>query len=154
MSIRPLALATLAFAVLACSSAPPPEVAVLSAGPDARSFPLVQYGTGFFGGTKSVGEGQLEIGSDGLVWTSTRDRDRNLALRPEVISRIWLTCASRAGDNLCLDLGVETLTGNEYHFRERNWEGGANSAILDAFGYAKSIYPRVRFDERAVEDFR
>lgn len=152
--LRHVTLLTILLLATACASAPQ-DAAVVTAGDNARTFEgLIRFGTGFFGGPKSIGEGRMEVGPEGLLWHHDRDDGRNLALRPEVISRVWLTCASRASENLCLDLGVETLTGGEYHFRDRNWEGGANTMILDAYEHLRATYSQVRFDRRAVEDFR
>ncbi len=134
-----------------CASAPQRDPAV-TAGENARSFSgLQEMGTGFFGGTRVRGTGQLEIGSGGALWTNSSDSGRSFALRPEVISRVWLTCASRPSENLCLDLGIQTLTGNEYHFRDVNWEGGVNREILDAYEHMRTLYPQARFDRRAVD---
>lgn len=153
--VRSVSIGTIILMMIACASAPPQDSAVVTAGDNARTFQgLIRFGTGFFGGPKPVGEGRLEIGSGGLLWHHDRDAGHDLALRPEVISRVWLTCASRPSENLCLDLGVETLTGGEYHFRDTNWEGGANTMILDAYEHMRSTYSQVRFDRRAVDSFR
>jgi hypothetical protein len=153
--LRSMMVAAALLLVLSCASAGDPDVAVITAGADARTFPgLMEIGTGFFGGTKSVGNGRLQAGAGGVVWQNERDSERNASLRPDVISRIWLTCASRPGENLCLDLGITTLTGKEYHFRDQNWEGGANTSILAAYEHMRTLYPQVRFDRRSVDDFR
>lgn len=150
-----LAVAVLTFLSIACASAPASDPVVVTAGENTRAFTgLTEMGTGFFGGTKSRGDGRFEIGTSGLLWHNERGSERNVSLRPEVISRVWLTCASRSGANLCLDLGVKTLTGNEYHFRDTNWEGGVNTVILEAYEHMKMIYPQVRFDRHDVKDFR
>ena len=70
---------TIAVALLlaACASTPQRDAAVMSAGENARTFSdLVEFGTGFFGGPKAAGEGRLEIGSAGLIWTNDRDSGR------------------------------------------------------------------------------
>lgn len=145
------ALVTLLFS--ACASAPHADPVVVMAGDNARSFAgITEIGTGFFGSTKARGDGSFEIGNSGMLWKNRTDADRNISIRPEVISRAWLTCAKRDGANLCLDLGVKTLTGNEYHFRDTNWEGGVNTVILDAFDHMKRVYPQVQFDQRDVKE--
>lgn len=154
--MKHLAVIAVAFlTLLSCASGPSNDPVVVRTGHNERTFTgLTEMGTGFLGGTKSRGDGRIEIGSSGLIWHNEKGSDRNISLRPEVISRVWLTCASRAGENLCLDLGVKTLTGNEHHFRDTNWEGGVNTVVLDAYEYMKTVYPQVRFDRRDVERFR
>jgi hypothetical protein len=153
--MKRLAVPTLVLTLLslACTSTSSGPVEVTPGG-DVRTFNgLTEMGTGFFGGAKSRGNGRFEIGSSGVLWHNERGSDRNISLRPEVIRRVWLTCASRSGANLCLDLGIQTLTGNEYHFRDTNWEGGVNTVILEAFEHMKSLYPQVQFDRRNVDEF-
>jgi hypothetical protein len=139
---------------LACASAPDAGPVEVTPGSDVRTFSdVTEMGTGFFGGAKSRGDGHFEIGSSGVLWTNERGSDRNISLRPEVIKRVWLTCAERTGTNLCLDLGIETLTGKEHHFRDTNWEGGVNTMILEAYEHMRSLYPQVQFDRKTVDDF-
>jgi hypothetical protein len=138
---------------LGCASAPDAGPVEVQAGSDVRTFSgLTEIGTGFFGGTRSRGNGRFEIGSSGVLWHNERGSDRNISLRPEVIRRVWLTCAERTGTNLCLDLGIETLTGNEHHFRDANWEGGVNTVILEAYEHMRTLYPQVQFDRRTVDE--
>ena len=147
-----LAVALLTFLSISCASTPSGPVEVTT-GENVRTFTgVTEIGTGFFGGTRSRGQGRFEIGSSGVLWHNERGSDRNISLRPEVISRVWLTCASREGANLCLDLGIQTLTGNEHHFRDTNWEGGVNTMILEAYEHMRTLYPQVRFDRRDVKE--
>lgn len=153
MKRRAVVVLVLTYLSLACASTPSGPVEVTSGG-DVRTFNgLTEMGTGFFGNAKSRGNGRFEIGSSGVLWSNERGSDRNISLRPEVIRRVWLTCASRAGANLCLDLGIETLTGDEHHFRDTNWKGGVNTMILEAYEHMKSLYPQVQFDRRTVDEF-
>lgn len=139
---------------LACASSPGDGPVEVTAGSDVRTYSgLTEMGTGFFGGAKPRGNGRFEIGSSGVLWYNERGSDRNISLRPEVIKRVWLTCAERTGTNLCLDLGIETLTGKEHHFRDTNWEGGVNTMILEAYEHMRSLYPQVQFDRKTVDDF-
>jgi hypothetical protein len=146
------AIVLLTLLSLACASAPDAGPVEVTPGSSVRTFSgLTEIGTGFFGGTRSRGNGRLEIGSSGLLWHNERGSDRNFSLRPEVIRRVWLTCAERTGQNLCLDLGIETLTDKEYHLRDTNWEGGVNTVILEAYEHMQSLYPQVQFDRRTVD---
>ncbi len=150
-----LAVTLSLFLFSGCASTPSAKPVVVTSGDQARTFNgLTEIGTGFFGATKSRGKGRFEIGSSGLLWQNERGSDRNISLRPEVISRVWLTCASRSGEDLCLDLGVQTLTGHEHHFRDTNWEGGVNTVILEAYEHMRTLYPQVRFDRKTVDKIR
>jgi hypothetical protein len=138
---------------LACASGPGAGPVEVTPGSDVRTFSgIAEIGTSFFGAAKSRGNGQFEIGSAGVLWTNERGSDRNISLRPEVISRVWLTCVEREGQNLCLDLGIDTLTGNEHHFRDTNWEGGVNTMIVEAYEHMRTLYPQVQFDRKNVKE--
>ena len=77
-----------------------------------------------------------------------------LALRNEVIGEVWLNCAERPGDDLCLELGLRTLTGDRYWFRDRDWRAGGNRQILALFDYLQANYRSARFDRKTVETVR
>lgn len=143
----------LTFFSLACASTPDAGPVEVTPGSSMRTFSgITEMGTGFFGSAKSRGNGQFEIGSSGVLWKNERGSDRNISLRPEAISRVWLTCVERTGQNLCLDLGIDTLTGKEHHFRDTNWEGGVNTMIVEAFEHMRSLYPQVQFDRKNVRE--
>lgn len=111
---------------------------------------VVEWGRAWYGPAKSKGTGQVTLTSDVLEWKNFEDSDRSFALRAGVVQRAWLTCASRPGQNLCLDLGIETLTGLEYHFRDVNWAGGDNASVMKIFGFLKEKFPAIQFEEKVV----
>ncbi len=112
---------------------------------------LVEWGRSWYGARNSRGEGQVTLGADFIDWRNQQDSERSFTLKLPVIKAVWLTCAARPGDNLCLDLGVITFTDLEYHFRDRNWAGGDNASILRIYSYLKANFPQVTFEEKVVK---
>jgi hypothetical protein len=147
--------ATLALFLISCTSSRPMVSEVPPASERAgsvQSFPLVEYRHGLFGSTEARSEGVLEVSPDYIVWVV--DGSDMVALRSAVISEVWLNCAQRPGDNLCLELGFTTLTGDRYWFRDRDWRAGGNRQILALFDYLQANYPSAKFDRNSVESVR
>jgi len=109
---------------------------------------LVEWGRGWYGGKGNRGEGRMTVSGDTLSWQNQKDAERNFELRSAVIKDVWLTCAARPGQNLCLEINVRTLTDLEYHFRDRNWQGGENQQILRIYAFIKANFPQIHFEER------
>ena len=145
--MRVTILALLALSLAACSTSRPVFTDIPAAGERAGrvvSYPLVEYRHGLFGSTESRGDGTLEVAPDFMVWT--RGGRDLFGLRSEVVREVWLNCASE----LCLELGIRTLTGDTYYFRDRDWRAGGNRNILDLYNRLERTYRSARFNRRAV----
>ena len=115
---------------------------------------IVEFGRGLFKSRDMKGKGSVRIDGDVLYWTNDDDSDRSFSLRAGVIKDVWLTCARRPGENLCLEISIRTLTGLEYHFRDENWAGGENAQIMRIYAYLKSGYPTIHYEETTVDEVK
>lgn len=142
--------------LLGCTSSRPVAADVPSREERAgsvESFPLVEIRRGLFGSTEARAEGIVEANPQYLIW-SAGGRDV-LALRSEVVVEGWLHCVEReAADNLCLELGLRTLTGDRYFFRDRDWRAGGNRQVVALYDYLQTYYPAARFEHRTVKKLR
>ena len=136
------------------TTAPAMEMSA-AAEPEMRRFDgLTEYGRGRLRGKKAQGNGRVEVSPSSFSWQSDKEKDRNFTIRGEVVKTATLNCAKRAGENLCLELGIRTLTDNEYYFRDRDWEAGGNTQITALYEYLKGNYPKVVFDEQVVDTIK
>ena len=149
-------LLALVVPLLGCTSSRPVAADVPSREERAgsvESFPLVEFRRGLFGSTEARSEGIVEANRQYLIW-SVDERDV-LALRSEVVVESWLHCVEREGaDNLCLELGLRTLTGDRYFFRDRDWRAGGNRHVVALYNYLEANYPAARFERRTVKALR
>jgi hypothetical protein len=131
------------------AAAPAASPAVVIGGDQVAG--IVEWGRAWYGASKAKGEGQFTINGDLVNWTNLLESDNSFSLRAPVIQEVWLTCASRPGQNLCLDLGIRTVTEMEFHFRDRNWLGGDNGSILRVYNALKEKFPTISFSEKVVK---
>lgn len=132
-----------------------PAMEMSASEPEMRRFDgLIEYGRGRLRGKKAQGNGRIEVSPSSFSWQSDKEKDRNFTIRGEVVKTVTLNCAKRAGENLCLELGIRTLTDNEYYFRDRDWEAGGNTQITSLYEYLKANYPKVVFDEQVVDTIK
>lgn len=115
---------------------------------------VTEFGRGLFRSRDRKGKGEIRIDGDVLRWTNADDADRSFSLRAGVIKDVWLTCARRPGENLCLELSFRTLTGLEYHFRDENWAGGENAQIMRIYAYLKQGFPTIHYEETTVDELK
>lgn len=115
---------------------------------------LVHFHRGFLGfGRSSVkGVGKLVVDGDKVNWYEGEDPDHNFSVYAKNIKEVYLTCVLRPQENLCLEIGIVTFTGEEWRFREPGWKLGENKQILSAYDYFKKAFPKVFFTERAVAE--
>jgi hypothetical protein len=112
---------------------------------------LVEYGYSIPHRYRSQGSGQLTVGTRNLEWRSER-RKRDFSIQGDVLKTATLQCASRPGQNICLELRLGTVTGLDYAFRDTNWAAGHNEKITEVYNYLKSNFPQVTFSEKAVKE--
>ena len=111
---------------------------------------MVEYGYSFPHRYRSQGSGQLNLGERDIEWRSERPK-RDFSIQAAVLQKATLQCASRPGQNVCLELRLVTVTGLDYAFRDTNWSAGHNEKITEVFNYLKSNFPQITFSEQAVK---
>jgi hypothetical protein len=112
---------------------------------------LVEYGYSFPHRYRSQGSGQLAVRGRDVEWRSESSK-RDFSIQADVIKTATLQCASRPGQNVCLELRLGTVTGLDYAFRDTNWAAGHNEKITEIYNYLKSNFPQITFSERAVKE--
>lgn len=112
---------------------------------------LVEYGYSIPHRYRSQGSGQLAVDPTNIVWNSERNK-RDFSIQGSVLKTATLQCASRPGQNVCLELRLGTVTGLDYAFRDTNWAAGHNEKITEVYNYLKSNFPQVTFSEKAVKE--
>jgi hypothetical protein len=112
---------------------------------------LVEYGYSIPHRYRPQGSGQLKVGARNIEWRSER-RKRDFSIQGDVLKTATLQCASRPGQNICLELRLGTVTGLDYAFRDTNWAAGHNEKITEVYSYLKANFPQVTFGEKAVKE--
>jgi len=112
---------------------------------------LVEYGYSFPHRYNSQGSGQLAVGARNIEWRSEH-RKRDFSIQGDVLKTATMQCASRPGQNVCLELRLVTVTGLDYAFRDTNWAAGHNEKITEVYNYLKSNFPQVTFSEKSVSE--
>lgn len=135
----------------AASPAAAPAAGTAAATPANTVTGVVEWARAWYGKKGSQGSGTMTLNGDVLEWRNQEDFERSFSLRAGAIERVWLTCAARSGQNLCLDLGLTTLTGLEFHFRDVNWAGGENASILRIYEFIRQNVKTARFEEKVIE---
>src|SRR5262249_50947625 len=89
---------------------------------------LARVGKGFlvFGKSTSKNEGKLVVEGDKISWYQAEDPKKNFSIYSRNVKEIFNTCVLRPGQNLCLEFGIVTFTGEEYRFRDPGWKEGDN----------------------------
>jgi hypothetical protein len=115
---------------------------------------LARVGKGFlvFGTSTSKNVGRLVVDGDKISWYEADDPKRNFSLYAKNLKEIFNTCVLRPEQNLCLEFGVVTYTGEEYRFRDPGWKKGDNRLVLDATNYFRQAFPYLFFTQRAVSE--
>jgi len=101
-------------------------------------------------GTSTKNVGRLVVDGDAVSWFQPSDPKDNFSLYVKNVKEIFNTCVLRPGQNLCLEFGIATYTGEEYRFRDPGWKNGDNRLILDATEYFRQAFPNLFFSQRAV----
>jgi hypothetical protein len=113
---------------------------------------LARVGKGFLGifGTSAKDFGRLVVDGEKIAWYEADEPDENFALFVRNIKEIFNTCVLRPGQNLCLELGLVTYTGDVHRFRDPGWKNGENRLVLEATDYFRREFPSLFFTQRAV----
>ena len=115
---------------------------------------LARVGKGFmvFGTSTSKNEGKLVVEGDKISWYQAEDPKKNFSIYARNVKEIFNTCVLRPGQNLCLELGIVTFTGDEYRFRDPGWKNGDNRLVTEATTYFREVFPALFFTQRAVKE--
>jgi hypothetical protein len=113
---------------------------------------LSRVGRGFLGlGTSTKNAGRLVVDGETVTWYDA-DPSKNFSVYVKNVKEIYNTCVLRPGQNLCLELGLVTYTGEEYRFRDPGWKNGDNRLVTDATSYFRQAFPNLFFSQRAVSE--
>lgn len=96
--------------------------------------------------TKDVGK--LVVDGETITWHQAEDPEDNFSLYLKSVKEIFNTCVLRPGQNLCLEFGIVTYTGEEYRFRDPGWKNGENRLVIEATTYFRQAFPNLFFTER------
>ena len=115
---------------------------------------LALVGKGALGmfGTSTKNVGRLAVDGEKVTWYDTRDASKNFSVYAKNVKEVFNTCVLRPGQNLCLELGLVTYTGEEYRFRDPGWKKGENRLVGEATTYLRDSFPTIFFSQRAVSD--
>ena len=113
---------------------------------------LARVGKGFLVfGTSTKDIGRLVVDGDTVTWYDA-DPKKNFSVYARNVKEIFNTCVLRPGQNLCLEFGFVTYTGEEYRFRDPGWKSGENRLVREATSYFRQVFPQLFFSERAVSE--
>jgi len=114
---------------------------------------LARVGKGFLVfGTSAKKTGRLVVDGETVSWFDAEDPKKNFSIYAKNIKEVFNTCLLRPGQNLCLEFGFVTHTGEEYRFRDPGWKNGDNRLILEATSYFRQAFPMMFFSQRAVSE--
>jgi len=114
---------------------------------------LARVGKGFLVfGSAARKTGRLVVDGETVAWYDSEDPKRNFSVYSRNIKEIFNTCVLRPGQNLCLEFGFMTFTGEEYRFRDPGWKNGENKLITEATSYFRQAFPAMFFSQRAVSE--
>jgi hypothetical protein len=114
---------------------------------------LARVGKGFLVfGTSAKKTGRLVVDGENVSWFDAEDPKKNFSIYARSIKEVFNTCLLRPGQNLCLEFGFVTHTGDEYRFRDPGWKNGDNKLVLDVTSYFRQAFPSLFFSQRAVSE--
>ena len=103
-------------------------------------------------GTSTKDVGRLVVDGENVSWFQAKDPDDNFSLYVKNVKEIFNTCVLRPGQNLCLEFGIVTYTGDEYRFRDPGWKNGDHRLVDEATEYFRQAFPNLFFSQRAVSE--
>lgn len=115
---------------------------------------LARVGKGFlvFGASTSKNVGRLVVDGDKISWYEAENPKRNFSIYSKNVKEIFDTCVLRPEQNLCLEFGLVTYTGEQYRFRDPGWKKGENRLVTEATSYFRQAFPYLFFSQRAVSE--
>jgi hypothetical protein len=135
------------------SGQPPATVSGTEVARKAEFSGLARVGKGFLVfGTSAKKTGRLVVDGETVSWFDADDPKKNFSIYARNIKEVFNTCLLRPGQNLCLEFGFVTHTGEEYRFRDPGWKNGDNRLILEATSYFRQAFPMMFFSQRAVSE--
>jgi hypothetical protein len=93
------------------------------------------------------------IDGDRVSWYQMIDPEDNFSITERNIKEIWMNCAPRAGENLCLEVCFKTYSGQEGCFRDAGWENGENRQSAAMYDYFQKAFPTTFFSKREKKTF-
>jgi hypothetical protein len=116
---------------------------------------MVRQRQGFLGigGSKKKKIGKFVIDGERVSWYQMIDPEDNFSISERGIKEIWLNCAPRAGENLCLEICFKTYSGQDGCFRDAGWENGENRQITAMYDYFQKAFPTTFFSKREKKTF-
>jgi hypothetical protein len=135
------------------SGQPPATTSGMEAARKAEFSGLARVGKGFLVfGTSAKKTGRLVVDGENVSWFDTEDPTKNFSIYVRNIKEVFNTCVLHPGQNVCLEFGFVTHTGEEYRFRDPGWKKGENRLVLDATSYFRQAFPTLFFSQRAVSE--
>jgi len=135
------------------SGQPPAATSGVEVARKAEFSGFARVGKGFLGlGTSAKKVGRLVVDGENVSWFDAEDPKKNFSIYARNIKEVFNTCVLRPGQNLCLEFGFVTHTGEEYRFRDSGWKNGDNKLVLDATSYFRQAFPTLFFSQRAVSE--
>ena len=135
------------------SGQPPAATSGVEVARKAEFSGFARVGKGFLGlGTSAKKVGRLVVDGENVSWFDAEDPKKNFSIYARNIKEVFNTCVLRPGQNLCLEFGFVTHTGEEYRFRDSGWKNGDNKLVLDATSYFRQAFPTLFFSQRAVNE--
>jgi hypothetical protein len=115
---------------------------------------LTRVGKGFlvFGTSTKHNVGRLVVDGDKISWYEADDPKKNFSIYAKNAKEVFNTCVLRPEQNLCLEFGIVTFTGEEYKFRDPGWKKGENHLVTQATDYFRQAFPTLFFSQRAVSE--
>ena len=138
------------------ASAPAATTATADLAAGTQSFDgLVRQKHGFLGigGSKKKAIGKFVVDKEQIHWYQSVDPEDNFSSFIKNIKEMWLNCAPRAGENLCLELCFKTYSGDEWCFRDTGWDNGTNKQVTAVFDYFQKTFPATFFSKREKKSF-
>ena len=116
---------------------------------------LVRQTGGFLGvgGSKTKHVGKLVVDGQKLNWYEEADPEQNFSMYTKNVKEMWLNCAPRSGENLCLEVGFKNYEGDEWTFRDTGWGNGENKQVTAIYDYFQKNYPADFFSKREKKSF-
>ncbi|MEO8191583.1 MAG: hypothetical protein ABI682_14690 [Acidobacteriota bacterium] len=135
------------------SGQPPAATAGAAVARRAEFSGLARVGKGFIVfGTSTKNVGRMVVDGETITWTGSADAEKNFSVFAKNIKEIFTTCVLRPNQNLCLEVGFVTYTGDEYKFRDPGWKNGDNRLVTEVANYFKQAFPNLFFSARAVNE--
>jgi len=131
------------------SGRPPAATAGAPVARKAEFAGLARVRRGFLGlGTSTKDVGRLVVDGETVSWFQSQDPEDNFAVYVKNVKEIFNTCVLRPGQNLCLEFGFVTFTGEQYRFRDPGWKNGENRLVTEATAYFRQAFPNLFFSQR------